>query len=79
MLELIQNGKLLGQINATVIALIPKVKSLDSPSQYRCISCCNMLYKVISKALCQRLRRVLPSLISNIQAALVDGRSLVYK
>lgn len=66
------------EINATVIAVIPKVQNPVLASQFRPISCCNVIYKVISKVLCNRLKKVLPYLINQTQAAFVEGRSLVH-
>ncbi|XP_074292460.1 uncharacterized protein LOC141619333 [Silene latifolia] len=70
-------GKLLTQINATVITLIPIIDRPASVKHYRPISCCNVLYKVISKLLCSRLALVLPDLICKTRAAFVKGRSIM--
>ncbi|XP_074305864.1 uncharacterized protein LOC141641086 [Silene latifolia] len=70
-------GKLLTQINATVITLIPKIDRPASVKHYRPISCCNVLYKVISMLLCSRMALVLPDLISKTQGAFVKGRSIL--
>ncbi|XP_060196348.1 uncharacterized protein LOC132625797 [Lycium barbarum] len=75
--ECFSNGKLLKQLNATMISIILKVENPVSPSQYRLISCCNVFYKCISKLLCSRLNKILPTIVSPTQAAFVKGRSLV--
>ncbi|XP_074288508.1 uncharacterized protein LOC141613665 [Silene latifolia] len=71
------SGQLLSQINATVITLIPKIDRPTSVVHYRPISCCNVLYKVISKILCARLALVLHDIISKNQGAFVKGRSIL--
>ncbi|KAF3653433.1 hypothetical protein FXO37_16988 [Capsicum annuum] len=75
--EFFHNGKLLKQVNATMISLIPKVEKPEFASQFRPISCCNTLYKCISKLLCSRLACVLTDIVNPAQAAFVKGRSLI--
>ncbi|XP_074271555.1 uncharacterized protein LOC141595487 [Silene latifolia] len=70
-------GRLLTQINSTVITLIPKIDRPTSVKHYRPISCCNVIYKVISKLLCSRLALILPDLICKTQGAFVKGRSIL--
>ncbi|XP_074283415.1 uncharacterized protein LOC141607964 [Silene latifolia] len=60
-------GKILTQINATIITLIPKMERPKTVKHYRPISCCNMIYKTISKLPCARLAVILPDIISRNQ------------
>ncbi|XP_024010658.1 uncharacterized protein LOC112086111 [Eutrema salsugineum] len=64
-------------VNSTILALIPNKNDAKTMKDYRPISCCNVLYKIISKILANRLKRVLPSLIAPNQSAFVQDRLLV--
>ncbi|KAL0445137.1 UNVERIFIED_CONTAM: hypothetical protein Slati_2236400 [Sesamum latifolium] len=69
-------GRLLKQVNATLLSLIPKVQNPTLVAEFWPISCCNVLYKVITKIIVQRLSGVLDDLISPSQNAFVPGRSI---
>ena len=64
-------------VNSTILALIPKKKEVAFMKDYRPISCCNVLYKVISKLLANRLKTILPKFISANQSTFVKDRLLM--
>ena len=63
-------------ITATSIVLIPKVSSPQDFGQFRPISVCNFLNKVISRILVLRLAPILPCIISPQQSGFVKGRTI---
>lgn len=74
--EFFQNGKILKELNHTIIALIPKVRSPTRVNDYRPISCCNVVFKCISKIIANRMKMCLKDIISPNQSAFVPGRSI---
>lgn len=62
--------------NSTFICLIPKKPNLTSVLDFRPISCCNTVFKCVSKILSFRLASVLPSMISPSQTAFISMRSI---
>jgi len=76
MLSFFRTGRLLKQVNHTFLILIPKSNEAGSLSDYRAISCCNVIYKLISKILSNRLKKVVGELISPNQHAFLKGRQI---
>lgn len=68
------SGRLLKQVNHSIIVLVPKSANASSPSDYRPISCCNVIYKVIAKLLAGRLAHALKDIVSPMQNAFLGGR-----
>lgn len=64
-------------INKTNIILPPKVKNCMYPTDYRSISPCNIVYKIIAKIFSNRISSVLPSLISHNQVDFVKHRLII--
>jgi hypothetical protein len=67
------SGVLPEEVNDTAIILIPK----NNPEElkYFCpISLCNVVFKIISKCLVNRLRPLLQDIISPVQSAFIPGR-----
>lgn len=68
------SGIMLQKINYTHVTLIPKNKDPTVMTHLRAISLCNVISKICSKVLTNRLKHVLPKIISHTQTAFVRGR-----
>jgi hypothetical protein len=64
-------------VNNTVIVLILKGMDAESLSDYRPISLCNVMYKIISKCIVNRLRPLLDGIVSETQSAFIPGRLIM--
>ena len=56
-------------LNHTFITLIPKKKNPVFAYEFRSISLCNVLYKIFSKVLANRLKKIFPNIITENQSA----------
>ncbi|GKC76070.1 RNA-directed DNA polymerase, eukaryota, reverse transcriptase zinc-binding domain protein, partial [Tanacetum coccineum] len=75
--EFFTNGKLVGEVNATVISLVPKIPTPNKVTYYRPIVCCNVMYKCISKILTNRIKDALNKLVNKNQSAFIPDRWII--
>uniref|UniRef100_A0A2N9I518 Reverse transcriptase domain-containing protein n=1 Tax=Fagus sylvatica TaxID=28930 RepID=A0A2N9I518_FAGSY len=75
-LSCLNSGKIPASLNHSYVTLIPKTKSPEKVTENRPISLCNVVYKLISKVLANRLKKVLPHVVSETQSAFVPGRMI---
>ena len=73
-LHFLNTASLPANLNHTFITLIPKVKNPKFISEFRPISLCNVLYKIFSKVLTNRLKKSLPNIITENQSAFTKSR-----
>ncbi|XP_058770133.1 uncharacterized protein LOC131643821 [Vicia villosa] len=64
-------------ITDTNICLIPKGNTPQSMKDYRPISLCNVVYKIVSKTLATRMKFLLDKCVAEEQSAFVEGRSIL--
>jgi hypothetical protein len=64
----------MGALNATFIAIIPKSDKPDSFGGFRPISLCNMVYKIITKIIVARIKTSFSIGISKEQFVFLEGR-----
>ncbi|XP_074301421.1 uncharacterized protein LOC141632808 [Silene latifolia] len=75
-LSILNSGRVLKELNRTFITLIPKTDAPEGVSDYRPISLCNVIMRVVTKCIANRLAKVMGSLVSESQNAFLPGRSI---
>ena len=65
--------------NANFITLIPKEEKSLTPKAFCPIALCNVIFKLITKRIANRLEPLLPRLISKEQTGYVEGRQILNK
>ena len=76
-LNVLNSNMPMTKINKTNIALIPKTNRPSKMVEFRPISLCNTTYKLISKVLANRLKPILPSIITENQSAFIPNRLIL--
>lgn len=64
-------------LNTTFLALVPKGEEPNRLENFRPIALCNVIYKLISKVIANRIKPLLPLLISPEQTGYVEGRQIM--
>jgi len=72
-----RSSSILKSLNSTFLALILKEEEANTPSKFHPISLCNVLYKIISKIISNRMKPILPGIISEEQSDYVEGRQIL--
>lgn len=72
-LGILNKNQSTSQINHTYITLVPKSKNPRNMTQFRPISLCNVIYKLVTKTFANRLKLILHDVISRTQSAFVLG------
>ena len=73
-LEILKGKVEICDLNKTFIVLILKVKNATKVTEFRPISLYNVIYKIITKTIANRLKLILPSVISESQIPFVPNQ-----
>ena len=69
------NGNMsMASLNKTNTALIPKTNNPKKMADFRPISLCNVVYKIISKTIANRFKALLPNIILENQNAFTSNK-----
>lgn len=74
--DFFNTGELPGTVNRTVVCLTPKIKQPKRMTDVRPISLGNVIFRILSKIMANRLKSCLSTVISEQQSAFVEGRIL---
>ena len=70
-------AKIGGSINSAFLALIPKAKGTYDFRRFQPISLCNTSYKLVTKIIANRLKKILPVIIPENQGGFIKGRKIL--
>ena len=76
-LNVLNSGMSIFEINRTNIALVLKNKNSQTMTGFKPTNLCNVVYKLISKTLANHLKVILPYIISENQSAFVANRFII--
>jgi hypothetical protein len=75
-LESQRSSKILGSFNSTYLSLIPKNNSSNSLEEFLPISCCNLIYKTITKIISRHLNPILSNCIFEEKYGFLNKRQI---
>lgn len=74
--EFQQSRKFLTQINSTSMCLLHKCVNASRVTDFRPTSCCNVIYKILTKVLANMIRLMLPRVVDYCQRAFITRRDM---
>ena len=75
--EFFQHNQFVKSLNAAFLVLVPKGSTVEDLKDLRPISLVGSLYKILSKVLANRIKRVMRLIISSSRNAFVEGRQIL--
>jgi len=75
-LSLLHRHPISPTLNRTFVTLFPKKQKPESILEFQRISLCNVVHKLVTKVIANRLNPLLPAIISETQGAFVQGCSI---
>ena len=72
-----KNKTVLKALNTSFIALIPKQENAMTPDRFRPTALCNVVYKIISKIIANKLRPPLPTLVFEEKTGYLECRQIL--
>lgn len=72
-LEILNENRDLTYFNYTYITLVPKLPKSTSHNDFQPISLCNVIIKILTKCIANKLKGALPCLIGETQSIFVSG------
>ncbi|XP_074297173.1 uncharacterized protein LOC141627867 [Silene latifolia] len=75
-LNILNSGNVIKDFNKTFIVLIPKNDCTERVGDFRPISLCNVIMKVVTKCIANRLKGIMDDLVGPFQSAFVPNRSI---
>ena len=76
-LHILNDQSTIAPLNHTYIALIPKIAKSRKVTNYRPISLCNVIYRIVIKAIANKLKSILAQIIALTQSAFIPNRLIM--
>lgn len=73
-MSVLEDKCLPAKLNDTFLVLIPEIDKPELPSQFHPIGLCNVIYKIITKAIINKIK-ILPNITSNTQTRFVPRKT----
>ena len=69
------NSTNITSVNQALLTLVPKTSDASSISQFRPIALCNVIYRILTKMIAIRIKRILLYVVGPLQTSFIKGRN----